>query len=96
MPMEVIKDKVQDSGIGLGPPYNVLLFNDNHHSFDEVILMIVAAIKCSPSRAAELANEAHSKGQAIVFTGTLETCELKEMILSGPPAALTTKIEPAA
>ena len=90
-----LKDKVKDSGTTLGPPFNVILFNDSSHSFDEVIHQIVATIKCSPSRASDLANEADSKGQAIVFTGTLEVCELKDMILSGPPAALVTNIEPA-
>jgi ATP-dependent Clp protease adapter protein ClpS len=93
--MEQLKDKVKDSGTTLGPPHNVILFNDSSHSFDEVTMMIVAAIKCTPSRASELAMEAHSKGQAIVFSGTLEVCELKEMILSGPPAALITSIESA-
>jgi ATP-dependent Clp protease adapter protein ClpS len=92
---ELLKDKVKDSGTTLGPPHNVLLFNDSVHSFEEVTIMIMATIKCDANRAAELANEAHSKGQAIVFSGTLETCELKEMILSGPPAALTTSIESA-
>lgn len=93
--MEKLKDKVKDSGTTLGPPHNVILFNDASSSFDAVIHQIVATIKCSPGKAGELAMEAHSKGQVIVFTGTLEVCELKEMILSGPPASLTTNIEPA-
>jgi len=88
-----LKDKVKDSGTTLGPPHNVLLFNDTHHSFDEVTMMIVATIQCTPSRASEIAMEAHSKGQAIVFTGTLEVCELKEMILSAPPVNLITSIQ---
>jgi ATP-dependent Clp protease adaptor protein ClpS len=94
MPKEVIEE--QGVHTTLGPPHNVLLFNDSTHSFDEVIGQIMKAIRCSASLASKIAMEAHSKGQAIVFTGTLELCELKESILAGPPAALITKIEPAA
>jgi len=94
--MEKKKEKVKDSGTTLGPLHNVILFNDSHHSFDEVIMQIKAAINCSDSRASGIAMEAHSKGRAIAFSGPLETCELKDMILSGPPGSLTTNIEPAA
>ena len=79
----------------LGTPHNVILFNDSHHSFDEVTLQIIAAIRCSESRASEIAMRAHSYGRAIVFTGALETCELKEAILKSPPAQLRTAIEKA-
>jgi len=86
----LVKDKID---INLGSPHNVILFNDSTHSFDEVISQIVKAIKCSAGHASGLANEAHSKGQAIVFTGNLERCELVDSILGGAPANLRTRID---
>jgi len=79
----------------LGRPHNVILFNDNVHSFDQVIGQIVKAIKCNAAHASALAMEAHSKGQAIVFVGGLERCELVESILASPPASLRTNIQEA-
>ena len=96
MPEAIIDDKVKDkTTINLGRPHSVILFNDTVHSFDEVIGQIVKAIKCSETAAASFAKEAHSKGQAIVFTGNLERCELIDSILGGAPVNLRTKIEEA-
>jgi ATP-dependent Clp protease adaptor protein ClpS len=96
MPEAIIDDKVKDkTHINLGRPHNVILFNDTTHSFDEVISQIVKAIKCTAGHASGLANEAHSSGQAVVFTGNLERCEHVDSILGGAPANLRTKIEEA-
>lgn len=96
MPDSITKDKVKDkTDITLGRPHNVILFNDSVHSFDQVINQIVKAIKCNAAHASSIAMQAHSKGQAIVFTGNLERCELVDSILAGPPANLRTKIEEA-
>ena len=97
MPTDTItKDKVKDkTNINLGRPHSVILFNDTIHSFDEVISQIVKAIKCTAGHASGLANKAHSEGQAVVFTGNLERCELVDSILGGAPVNLRTKIEEA-
>jgi len=79
----------------LGSPYNVILFNDDHHSFEEVILQVVKAVKCSMTKALAIVMEAHSAGQAVAFTGGLERCEHVDSILAGPPCSLSTDIQPA-
>lgn len=56
-------------------PWNVILLNDDWHTFDEVILQLIKAIKCTPQKASEIAWEAHTKGEAICFTGSKERCE---------------------
>ena len=76
-----------------GKPYNVILFNDEHHSMDEVINQIIKAIHCTPDTAYKMMMEAHNTGRAIVFTGSLERAELVEEVLG--EARLGTKIEPA-
>jgi ATP-dependent Clp protease adaptor protein ClpS len=55
-------------------PFKVLLFNDDHHSFDEVIIQLIMAIKCSFEKARNHAFEAHVNGKSIVFQGQLSEC----------------------
>jgi len=77
----------------LGNPYNVILFNDDHHDMVEVIVQIMKAINCDEQRATVIMAEAHKTGRAVVFTGGLERCELVEQVLG--EIKLGTKIEPA-
>lgn len=91
--MPTCTEKETDTRNLLGKPYNVILFNDDHHSMDEVVLQIIKATHCSTSQAIIVMAEAHTKGRAIVFTGSKERCELVENILA--EIRLGTKIEPA-
>ena len=59
------------------PPYNVILENDDHHSFEFVVGVLQKAIGFAPERAYQLTNEAHTTGRAIVWTGPKEVAELK-------------------
>jgi ATP-dependent Clp protease adaptor protein ClpS len=59
------------------PPYNVILENDDHHSFEFVIGVLQKAMGFSPERAYQLTNEAHTSGRAVVWTGPKEVAELK-------------------
>jgi ATP-dependent Clp protease adapter protein ClpS len=52
----------------------VLLFNDEWHSFEEVIAQIQKATRCSFEIARSLTFEVHVKGKAIVFEGSLIEC----------------------
>lgn len=56
-------------------PWNVILLNDDWHTFDEVIAQLIKATGCSPQKALEIALEAHNNGEAICFTGHRERCE---------------------
>jgi ATP-dependent Clp protease adapter protein ClpS len=59
----------------LGNPWQVVLFNDEVHSFDEVILQIQKATGYSLERATELTLRVHNNGKAVVFIGSKEDCE---------------------
>jgi ATP-dependent Clp protease adaptor protein ClpS len=59
----------------------VILLNDDWHTFDEVILQLVKAIKCSPQKASEIALEAHATGEAVCYSGPKERCEHVASIL---------------
>lgn len=67
---EIIEDSDTISGIAS----RVLLFNDDWHSFDEVIAQIIKATKCSFEKARALTFEVHVKGKAIVYSGELKEC----------------------
>ena len=54
--------------------YRVFLFNDNHHTFDEVIIQLIKAINCSFNKARTFAFEVHVKGKSMVFAGSMQEC----------------------
>ena len=60
--------------VDLGNPWQVVLFNDEVHSFDEVILQIQKATGASLEKAAELTLRVHHKGRAVVFYGPRDAC----------------------
>jgi ATP-dependent Clp protease adapter protein ClpS len=63
-----------DIGTRIGDPWKVILFNDDIHTFDEVILQLQKAIGCSAQRAERIAFEAHTKGKAVAFSGEFNDC----------------------
>lgn len=72
-------------------PSRVILFNDDWHSFDEVITQIMKAVKCSQDRAESLTTEVHEKGKACVFEGEMGECIKVSSVLE--EIALHTQIE---
>jgi ATP-dependent Clp protease adapter protein ClpS len=52
----------------------VVLFNDDWHTFEEVIAQLIIATKCSFEKARGYAFEVHVKGKAIVFNGSMNEC----------------------
>ncbi|MEI7811316.1 MAG: ATP-dependent Clp protease adaptor ClpS [Ignavibacteria bacterium] len=57
-----------------GLPFQVILYNDNWHTFDEVINHLVKATRCSYNKARDFAFEVHVTGKALVFSGSLQEC----------------------
>jgi ATP-dependent Clp protease adapter protein ClpS len=72
-------------------PAHVILFNDDWHSFDEVILQLIKAIHCTFDEAEAYALQVHNKGKAIVFEGELTECLRVSSVLE--EIALHTQIE---
>jgi ATP-dependent Clp protease adaptor protein ClpS len=60
---------------GSGGDFRVILFNDDHHSMDEVVHQIIKATHCSPERAVDIMLKAHLDGQAVCFRGSHARCE---------------------
>ncbi len=59
------------------PPYHVLLWNDDDHSFAYVVAMMQRLFGHPPSKGYQIAEEVHLRGRAIVLTTTKELAELK-------------------
>jgi ATP-dependent Clp protease adaptor protein ClpS len=66
------------------------LYNDNWHTFEEVIVQLIKAVKCTFEEARDYAFEVHTKGKAIVFSGSIKDCLRVSSVLE--EIALNTQI----
>ena len=69
---EISDIEEEDISIGLGS--RVVLYNDDWHTFEEVISQIIKATKCSFIEARDKTFEVHTKGKAVVFLGEMSDC----------------------
>lgn len=72
-------------------PAKVILYDDEWHTFEEVISQIIKAISCDFDKAQRLTWEVHTKGKACVFLGDLANCLKVSGILE--EISLHTEIE---
>ena len=86
------------------PPYNVVIHNDEEHTFEYVIGLLLKLFKHALPKAEELTWRIHTTGRAIVFTTHKELAELKrdQVLGYGPDprlkaskASLRCHVEPA-
>ncbi len=59
------------------PPYHVILWNDEEHSYEYVILMLTELFGYQVEKGFQIAQEVDAKGRAVVITTTREHAELK-------------------
>ncbi len=85
-------DKETSDITSLDAPLKVILFNDDIHSFDEVIAQLIKAIGCTSARAEAIAWEVHTTGKAVCYEGDLGECLRVSGILE--EIGLHTQIEP--
>jgi ATP-dependent Clp protease adaptor protein ClpS len=71
---EVLEENEIDVSDGTTFGSKVILFNDEVHSFDDVIMQLMKAINCTPERGEDIAWEVHSKGKALVYQGDMPDC----------------------
>lgn len=74
------------------PPWNVILINDEEHSYDYVILMLMKVFGFPPTRGYEHAKEVDSAGRTLLITTSQELAELRqEQVHSFGPDPLVKK-----
>jgi ATP-dependent Clp protease adaptor protein ClpS len=76
MTSTITREKKGQKTKGL-PPYNVVLLNDDDHSFEYVIHMLKTLFGHPPDRGYRMAMVVHTTGRVIVATTNLEQAELK-------------------
>lgn len=69
---EISDIEEEETILGLGS--RVVLYNDDWHTFEEVISQIIKATKCSFVEARDKTFEVHIKGKAVVFLGEISDC----------------------
>ncbi len=84
--VEIITEETTDNKLSS----KVVLYNDDWHTFDEVIAQLIIAVKCTYEQARSFAFEVHVKGKSIVFNGSINECLKVSSILE--EIALHTQI----
>ena len=69
-----VLDELQNDEVQRQEPAKVILFNDEIHTFDEVIGQVIKATGCDSTRAEAIAWEVHTRGKAVVFDGAMNRC----------------------
>ncbi len=72
-------------------PAKVILFNDEIHTFEEVIGQIIKAVRCDTQQAEALTWEVHNNGKAVVYDGPMNECLRVSAVLE--EIALHTQVE---
>lgn len=65
------------------PRHNLILLDDDDHTYEYVIEMLGAVFGYGASKAFLLAQEVDASGRAIVYSGHLEVVELKQAKIHG-------------
>jgi len=76
-------DETTDERTKRQPPYNVILLDDDDHSYAYVIEMLKRLFGYPAERGYQLAREVDTTGRVILLTTTLEHAELKRDQIHG-------------
>lgn len=71
----ILPETTTETRPGIAKPARVIVYNDDWHSFDEVIRQLIKATGCDEARAEGHAYTVHTQGRAQVFDGPREDCE---------------------
>ncbi|HEY4002419.1 MAG TPA: ATP-dependent Clp protease adaptor ClpS [Candidatus Xenobia bacterium] len=77
MPTATTPEVFDAQKVKLQPPYNVVLLNDDDHSYEYVIEMLQRLFGYPPPKGFMMAQEVDITGRVIVLTTTLERAELE-------------------
>ena len=87
------------------PRYHVVLWNDDDHTYDYVVVMLRTLFGHPPETGLQMAEEVDTQGRVVVLTTTLEHAELKrdqihafgaDRLLARSKGSMSATIEPEA
>ena len=67
-------DISEDVDVSVGLESRVILYNDDWHTFDEVIMQLIKAVRCSFDEATKKAFETHVNGMSVIYNGEFKDC----------------------
>ncbi len=85
------------------PRYHVVLWNDDDHTYNYVITMLLELFAYPVEKGYQMAQEVDSRGRVIVLTTTLEHAELKrdqihaygkDVLIANCQGSMSSSIEP--
>jgi ATP-dependent Clp protease adaptor protein ClpS len=83
-PPETLERETTGGGGGLGSPWNVIVLNDDHNTFEGVAAALSRVLPgVSYEQGLRFADVIHNTGQAIVWSGHKEQAELYWSELKG-------------
>jgi ATP-dependent Clp protease adapter protein ClpS len=71
---EVESEEKTEQKESVETPWRLILFDDDIHTFDEVIHQLIKALGCSVEKAREMTFKVHNDGKALVYEGAFEEC----------------------
>lgn len=89
--VDVEVDVEEETEERLDEPWKVILYNDDIHTFEEVILQLLKATGCTTQEAERIAWQAHMNGKAVAYEGTFDECFRVNAVLR--EIQLVTEIE---
>ena len=63
---------VEEEATRLQSPWIVILYNDDWHPYDQVVLQVQKATGCSQEEAEWITYKAHTQGRAIAYKCSME------------------------
>ncbi|MBA2362710.1 MAG: ATP-dependent Clp protease adaptor ClpS [Chloroflexia bacterium] len=83
MTMEQLLERLETTESTTLTGWNVLLWNDDHHSMDYVVLALVRTLPVDAEQADSIMLDAHSHGKTVAWSGAKEIAELYRDRLEG-------------
>lgn len=81
----------EETATQVDTPWRVILFDDDIHTFDEVIVQLMKATGCSAEQAERHAWTVHTQGKDCVYQGSFDECFRVQGVLR--EIQLVTQIE---
>lgn len=73
--MDFLEEIIAKEKAKPGRNWKVILYNDNHHKFDDVVLWVQKATGCSHEVASHVVHTAHHTGRSVCYEGMKEKCQ---------------------
>lgn len=93
MPTEIQEETftLEELLVGLKEPHRLILWNDDHNTFDHVIFCMMKYLDYSEAQAEKIAWKVHNEGKCAVLEGSFTEVEVYRKILQ--QEGLTVSVE---